>query len=187
MPKKRRKKEPKPTVRYEWNHGYRNRIKAEIAGKVLHKLEVRYGHIHPQIIVDEARNPKNPLHGQFMWNDREAAEKYRLDQARDMLRSIRIIQYSSSGKAEKQIAYVNVSIASESAGGVESEGEDVSTYMAVPIVTASENLYSQVLQQAISMLSGLWRRYEFIAEASKAVKKIKQARALLLQYAKGSK
>jgi hypothetical protein len=42
--------------------------------------------LQPQDVVDAARDPKHILHGQFNWNDAEAAERYRLIQARELLR-----------------------------------------------------------------------------------------------------
>lgn len=40
----------------------------------------------PQAVVKAATNPNNVLHGLFEWNDAVAAEQYRLDQARQLIR-----------------------------------------------------------------------------------------------------
>lgn len=48
------------------------------------------GKITPQQIVDAARNEDSPLHRFFEWDDDKAAEQYRLDQARTLLRSCQV-------------------------------------------------------------------------------------------------
>ena len=45
------------------------------------------GRITPQQVVDAARNPDSPLHQFFEWDDQTAAERYRLVQARTLLRA----------------------------------------------------------------------------------------------------
>lgn len=41
-------------------------------------------------VVDAARDPASPLHSYFEWHDGEAARLYRLQQARDLVKSARI-------------------------------------------------------------------------------------------------
>lgn len=48
--------------------------------------------ITPKELVKEARNKKNPCHTHFTWDNTKAAELYRLDQARYLLRSILVIE-----------------------------------------------------------------------------------------------
>lgn len=43
------------------------------------------GVIHPSDVIEAARHPASPLHGSFEWNDSEAADKYRLVQARSLI------------------------------------------------------------------------------------------------------
>lgn len=45
------------------------------------------GKITPEALVAAARDPDSPLHDYFEWDDSTAAEKYRMMQARTMLRS----------------------------------------------------------------------------------------------------
>lgn len=54
------------------------------------KIELRGLEPSPARIVDVARDPKNPMHPFFQWNDTEAARRYRLDQARELIGMIRI-------------------------------------------------------------------------------------------------
>jgi hypothetical protein len=42
------------------------------------------------MVVEAARDPNSPLHSAFTWDDAEAAEQYRLAQARVLLRRVRV-------------------------------------------------------------------------------------------------
>ena len=46
------------------------------------------GELKPGIVVDRARDPEHPLHNRFEWDDAVAGEKYRLQQASDLIRSV---------------------------------------------------------------------------------------------------
>lgn len=52
----------------------------------------------PQIVVDEARDEGHPLHDRFEWNDKAAAEAHRLDQARRLIRSVRVVYREADEK-----------------------------------------------------------------------------------------
>jgi len=61
---------------------------AQIAEK-LRELE-KDGRLLPADVLEEARNPDSPLHGHFEWDDTEAAAKYRLSQARALIRTVKL-------------------------------------------------------------------------------------------------
>jgi len=53
----------------------------------LEQIRIRNGGIlKPQAVVDVAADEDNVLHDQFCWDDEKAAEKYRLVQARQVIR-----------------------------------------------------------------------------------------------------
>ncbi|MFO0271514.1 MAG: hypothetical protein ACK53W_13385 [Gemmatimonadota bacterium] len=54
--------------------------------QALRGLERPDGRIVPAEVVDAARDPTSPLHGHFEWDDTVAAERHRLDQARQLIR-----------------------------------------------------------------------------------------------------
>jgi len=60
-----------------------------------------HGELTPQIVVDEARPEGSPLHSRFDWNDQIAGEKYRLVQAQQLIRAVRI-EYIARGSDEKK-------------------------------------------------------------------------------------
>lgn len=58
--------------------------------KCLARLE-REGTITPDAVVEDARNVASPLHDLFEWDDSKAAHEYRLDQARAIIRTVRVV------------------------------------------------------------------------------------------------
>ena len=59
--------------------------------RAIHSLTLgNGGALTPAAVVDAARDPTSPLHASFEWDNTEAAHQYRLDQARTLIRSVRI-------------------------------------------------------------------------------------------------
>jgi len=48
------------------------------------------GVLYPADVVEAARNPNSAMHSQFEWDDSEAAEAYRLQQARALIRRVKV-------------------------------------------------------------------------------------------------
>jgi hypothetical protein len=60
-------------------------------------LESRSGKLSPLDVVEAARAKDSPIHGCFDWDDTEAANKWRLEQARELIRRVKIeIQYEET-------------------------------------------------------------------------------------------
>lgn len=54
------------------------------------------GALTPELVVNVARDPRHPLHDKFEWDDDVAGERYRISQARALIRTVRIRYVSSS-------------------------------------------------------------------------------------------
>jgi hypothetical protein len=59
--------------------------RAEIIKRELERIRDRHGRITPKMIVRAARNPNSPLHQEFIWDDRKAANLQREHRARELL------------------------------------------------------------------------------------------------------
>lgn len=65
---------------------------AEVAGAVCQKLSESKEGLTPRSLVNASRDANAPLHNEFEWNDSVAAEKYREDQARCIIRHLIIVR-----------------------------------------------------------------------------------------------
>ena len=66
-------------------------ISARAAGSELQRIYEAHGELTPSAIVDESRASIAPLHSAFEWDDAEAAEQYREQQARMLVRSVVLV------------------------------------------------------------------------------------------------
>jgi hypothetical protein len=80
---------------------------AQIYGEELERIEsINNGQLIARDIVEEARSKQSPLHEYFEWNNTDAAESFRLDQARRLLRSITVTIQVKGSKPE-QVRYLH--------------------------------------------------------------------------------
>lgn len=57
----------------------------------LDRIMKKHGRLTVQLMLDEARDPKSKLHKYFLWDDQEAAEKYRQHQAQSMIAASKFV------------------------------------------------------------------------------------------------
>lgn len=72
---------------YQWKSASRIKADAQTAGEVCEQLEKTVG-LTAKSLLDASRPEDAPLHNEFEWNDTIAAERYREDQARYIIRSL---------------------------------------------------------------------------------------------------
>jgi len=72
--------------------GFRNAAKAnaEVLGRELLRLSKITAELKPKHVLDAAKDPKNPLHRHITWDDQVAADRYRRDEARSIIRCVDI-------------------------------------------------------------------------------------------------
>ena len=61
--------------------GIQREKKLVVVERELDRINEATGSVSPQKVLEVARNPENPLHRYFEWDDTKAAEKYRRSQA----------------------------------------------------------------------------------------------------------
>ena len=64
--------------------------KRQVAARLARLTEKHDGVLLPEHVVKDARRKTSPLHDLFEWNDTAAAQKYRLQQARRVITSVRV-------------------------------------------------------------------------------------------------
>lgn len=63
------------------------------------------GRLTPEIVVADAKSVDSPLHGEFEWNVDKAAYQHWLDQARALIRSVRVVVKTETMQVST-VAYV---------------------------------------------------------------------------------
>lgn len=150
---------------YQWKPEARVKIDAQTAGEELERIRVRgNGRLDAAHVVEASRPEDAPLHDHFEWNDQQAAEQYRIDQARYLIRSITV---SVEPVEESRPVRAFVSVVRD---------EDRS-YTSIAHALSDDDLRTQVLQRAWSELEAWRNRYAELIELADMFSAIDQARA----------
>jgi len=95
---------------FRWREGFPNRgVLAAVVGKEIERIlmGVPDERVKPDMLVEAARNSRSPLHPMFDWDDNVAAEKWRKEQAGELLRAVVVIQEIDGVKtAVRRFAYI---------------------------------------------------------------------------------
>jgi hypothetical protein len=141
---------------YRWRDGYRASVNAQVAGERLAEIrEENGGHLTPADVVEDARPEDAPLHPEFTWDDEVAAENWRQDEARRLIRSVEVVveTHAPGEQPKATIGYVHVDLP-----------DDGPVYVTSARAMSEPELREQVLADAISAFEALRRRYEHLAE-----------------------
>lgn len=129
--------------------------KAQIFGKFL-EAEFANGGITPHAIVEKAKDPTCPVHDYFEWNNKKAADAWRIEQAKLYVRGIVV----DSGSPEEIRAFHSVLI------------EGLPEYVPLDEARKSEDLWQQVLNKALQEAqswSNRYRAYKQLTPIRKAI------------------
>lgn len=77
--------------------------------ELLLDIHAARGELTPTHVVEAATDVESPLHSRFEWDDTVAGHRYRLHQAGELIRSVRITYAESEKGEEKSVrGFVNV-------------------------------------------------------------------------------
>ena len=82
---------------YSWKFDKLYPVDANVAGEELQRIYAEHGKVEPEDVVEESKPYDAPLHNCFEWNNDVAADKYRIEQARNIIRSIRVEVTTETG------------------------------------------------------------------------------------------
>ena len=99
-----------PNGPFAYAEGYRARVPADVAGPALLELAGDRGleGLPASEVVASARPEQSPLHDVFEWDDATAAEEYRLEQARGLVRSVCVVVTGDDGVETRHHLFVNL-------------------------------------------------------------------------------
>ena len=81
--------------KYEFSIKGYHKVEAQVIGEMLEDMEQKGIEITPENGLNASRDESSPAHDEFEWDDNVAAEKYRLEQARNLIVHIRIVREES--------------------------------------------------------------------------------------------
>lgn len=123
----------------------------------LHRIYKKNGRLHPPDVVAAARNPDNPLHSRFTWDDTAAADAYRIWQARQLIAEVWVTIPNSKGGTYTVRAY----------NALRSDGTG---YRHTRDIMAGSELKAALMAQMAEDLERVTERYEALRSVASARK-----------------
>lgn len=134
---------------YQWKKGSFVAGDAQLVGEVCEGLE-RRGKLTPSNLVDASRDENAPLHRMFEWDNEQAAELYREQQARQIISSIEVV---IEGTSEPVKAFVSLRV-----GGTERR------YERTEVALMNPSSREMVLRDALAELRAFEKKYSTLSE-----------------------
>lgn len=153
--------------KYLWKPKVVVPVPAQVAGEELERIRVAHnGRLTQADVVAEAREKTNPLHKAFEWNDKRAANEYRLTQAAYIIRSITVATEGATGEEDGQPirAFVNVT------------RDDDRSYTSVAHAMSDTELRAQVIARAWKELEDWKARHAELVEFARLFSVIEDMR-----------
>lgn len=136
---------------YKWKTNY-FKVNADVAGAVCERLEATVG-LSATTLLDASRPEDAPLHGEFEWDDGIAAEKFREEQARKIIRNLEIVVEEQS--VEPVRAFFTI----------ESKQNGISrNYESTNVIMRVSEKRSTLLDIALRKLDAFRRKYAQLTE-----------------------
>jgi len=141
---------------------------AQKFGTYIDKLHKKHTGVTPTVLVEDAANPKSPLHGYFNWDDSDAAHKFRVEQARHLLNHLELVVTVEGRDPTPIKGFFNVKSPTGSP-----------VYVSFETVKNDAQLRLQVLEDAFNELVYWKSRYEEYQEFGEVVMAIETTRKKL--------
>lgn len=138
----------------KWNV---NIFKAD-ANKVYAEIQSIGEQVTPKQIVEYARNEDTELHKCFEWNDEVAAEKFRIEQAKQVIRTLYIVPEK---KDAQPIRVMHIT-------------EQRNVYQPTQLFLSNENEYDALLKRALKELEAFKNKYKNLIELETIFEEIEE-------------
>lgn len=139
---------------YQWKSAACIKANAQEAGLMMEELERTVG-LTKETLLEANRKEGTVLHNEFTWNDTEAAEAYRLEQAKHILSNITIVT------GEKNETPVRAFFSS-----AQDTGKD-RRYESLRVIVSDETKTEKLMQSAIRELTAFRKKYTMLTELNR--------------------
>jgi hypothetical protein len=160
-------------VVYKWKEGAHyapEKFNPQVIGEHLDGLQAKRGQLTPRLVVEDAKRKTSPTHGIFTWNNDEAAQQYRLAQARQLLRSITVVVSVQKDGRDSDITSRAFVVVTKPEGRV---------YEPVSVALKDADMRAELLTQATRELGSFRKKYQQLQELAGVFSAIDEVLPLL--------
>lgn len=118
----------------------------------LQALYDEHGELSPSLVVEAAKPKTHPLHNYFEWNDEVAGAKYRIVQAEDLIRSVKVVYTDKAGMPQSIRWWHPV------------RSDSPSVYDPLDVISENEVSMAVLIRQADRDWKMMKRRYGHLSE-----------------------
>jgi hypothetical protein len=158
-----------PKLGYDWARKWYADADANAVGHRIEAIAKKSGTAFemapPKAIVDDARKKTSPLHPLFTWDDAAAAEEWRVQEARQLVKNLVrvVIREESDGEPERVRAFVSVK-----------DEEGNRGYVTTVLAASEPALRRQMVEDALNGLRAWRARYKELSELRPVLDAIEQ-------------
>lgn len=84
------------------------KLNAQDVGEELAAIREKHGFVKPEFLVERAKPRRAKYHKAFEWDADTGAERYRLEQAKLMIRSVKVVYENAEGKESQVRAFTSI-------------------------------------------------------------------------------
>ena len=154
---------------FEWKPGSRYKVDANTAGAVCEQLEAS-GNLSAKSLLDVSRPEDAPLHSEFEWDDSVAAEKFREDQARCMIRHL-VVRLDDKPQEPVRSFFK-----------IETAEAAPESYTRIETVLKKPDMRAELLKQALAELEMFQRKYNTLSELASVFNEAAKVRRTVFQH-----
>ena len=138
-------------------------VPAQVAGEEIERIRANSGkeYIEAEDLLEASRRDNAPLHSCFEWDDDKAAEKYRLWQARDIIKHIAVVIQNTPAASQPVRAFVSIA-----------DGNDKGKFIQIQKALENNEYRAQILRNALVELQTFKHKYSVYSELSKVFEAI---------------
>jgi hypothetical protein len=160
---------------------------AQQVGQEIERLREEHGTVAPSAIVDAARPAESVLHRYFDWDDSSAAQSYREQQARHILRSIMVVQADGVDVSAPVRAFVALRAAAADAVDEGADEDRAGSYTSIASAVRIVRYREQMMRDALRDLDAYRMRYQLLGDVVGWGSALEHARAELARVLEASK
>lgn len=137
---------------------------AQAVGELFERLEQTEEGLTPATVLEASRDENALLHGEFEWQDDVAAEKYRLDQARFIIRNLTVIT-KTTDQEERENGKDRAFVCTNGRSG---------NYVALKFALTNAELRANLLKEARRDMLIFTAKYQRLEELASVIEEMKK-------------
>jgi hypothetical protein len=147
--------------KYDWRCPGLYKVPASVAAKIVSSCKDKDGYIQPSAVVEVSKPEEADLHTCFEWENEKAADSWREQQARVLIKNIVIYEVREDIEKETT-AFIHVI----------SEPDKMRGYKETIVVVQNSNDRDYVLKRALQELESFKIKYAKLVEFSELINRI---------------